>query len=186
MALAQKPSWNKVKGPAGAIIMHCKDFGWKWPARDTFILRDGLFVNCKTVCPHDIRSMVERDFQAKLWQDWTSADPDRERLRPAPLIEPVQRWMKKHRSGPGPAVAAQALAAGLWTQQRAQLHGAAEHSDCLACLKRGVKVLGEAQAPPLSGDARGQARTTSAMATPNFHFCGSSVVGPGACRISRP
>jgi hypothetical protein len=145
--LTRKPNWEKVVGPASACIMQCKGFGWTWPAWHTFVTRAGLHIDMREICPLDVKDMVVKDLEAHVWATWTKADETRKRLHPAPLVEPVQRWFKKHRFGVGPAVAAQAVAAGLWTQQKANMHGVAgaENADCQACLKRGVHVCGDAK-----------------------------------------
>ena len=99
-----------------------------------FIFRDGIMINlCKT-CPADVDAMLRRDYQRVAWEKWTS-EPARSCLSPLPLIEPAQRWFKRRRLDPSVATAAQAVAAGMWTQEKAaecRLKGA-EDGHCLRC-----------------------------------------------------
>jgi hypothetical protein len=143
---AQKPRWQEVEGPAGATRMQVVATEWKWPAWHTFISREGQHIDVRAVCPQDVKAMAMRDAENVAWAEWTQTD-DKRSLGPAPLIEPVQRWAKKHRVGPGPATAAQAFTVGMWTQDKAHAKGVlgAEVDSCLACLDVGISCPGTAR-----------------------------------------
>ena len=70
---------------------------------------------CKT-CPADVDAILRRVYQRVAWEKWSSEPAS---LSPLPLIERVQRWFKRRRLGQSVATAAQAVAAGMWTQEKA-------------------------------------------------------------------
>lgn len=133
------PSWLRVIGPTSATILQSAMCGWGWPVWHTFTSAEGLVMDMRKTCPRDIAEMAKRDFENLQWQAWIAADSDRASLGPAPMMEPVARWFKKRKCGPGGATAAQAVAAGMWTQQKAHRHRApgADTDECRACLDAG-------------------------------------------------
>ena len=67
-----KPSWSKVSGPTGAIIMCPRQLGWTWPHHTTFVTASG----------HEV---VRETWQAKdsdlaLWNEWADNDELKELL----------------------------------------------------------------------------------------------------------
>jgi ribonuclease HI len=143
---ASKPRWQLVEGPAGATRMQTASIGWKWPAWHTLRSKEGLLIDLRICCPQDVKAMAVRDAETVAWEGWTKAE-DKRSLAPAPLTEPVQRWAKRHKFGPGPATAALAFTAGMWTQHKAhakQIPGV-ESDSCLVCLKNGIVTPGTAQ-----------------------------------------
>ena len=143
--LGLRPRWSAIAGPASSCLMQARELEWTWPAWHTFITRDGLKIDVRIVCPRDVEAMARKDCEAVTWATWVQAKVARAPLAPAPLLEPVQRWFRGKKWGPGPAAAAQAVTAGLWTQSKAFQHGVAEHPNCLACLARGLTVEGTSQ-----------------------------------------
>ena len=104
-------------------------------------------LNLHTCCPTDVRAMAVMDSEAVTWAEWIAEDPARSPLQPAPLVEPLRRWFGRHltRWSGGASAAAQAVAAGPWTQARAHAAGAEAAPWCRCCAARGVTVEGTAQ-----------------------------------------
>ena len=125
--------------------MTAKELGWKWLAWQTFLSRDGLKVDVRTTCPMDVAAMAKKDAEAATWEKWVQADERRAVFAPGPLIEPVERWFRRPRRGKGAPAAAQAVAAGLWPQERCQKRWIANSPFCLECLKLGKYLVGDAR-----------------------------------------
>jgi ribonuclease HI len=89
-----KPSSADVKGPAGAVAMAIREAGWSWPAPNTFLTKENLVIDAEVTCPEDVRAMYSRDIAKQQWLKWTS-DPRYSSLAPAPLIRPIQNWLRK-------------------------------------------------------------------------------------------
>ena len=53
-----KPSWNKVAGPTGAIIMCLKQLGWSWPHHTTFVTTNGHEIDLRQICPRDVKAQA--------------------------------------------------------------------------------------------------------------------------------
>ena len=71
--------------------------------------------------------------------------PEYQALRPEPFVEPVQQWFRKNPWSPVAAVVAQAVAAGMWTQERGHQLGKLDNAYCAHCAEAGIQVLGSAQ-----------------------------------------
>eukprot|EP00959_Pyramimonas_sp_CCMP1952_P118991 2487699-Pyramimonas_sp.AAC.1 len=61
---------------------------WAWPAWHTVITKDGCELDMGEVCPMDVATMLRKDVQQKLWQDWAAAD-ECASSRPAPMVAPA-------------------------------------------------------------------------------------------------
>jgi hypothetical protein len=59
-----KPTWAKVRGPAGATRLPCERAGWEWPAFDQFSTKQGLRIGLEETCPNDVLEMAKRDAEA--------------------------------------------------------------------------------------------------------------------------
>ena len=124
----------------------CHFLRWTWPAWHTFRTEGGLLLDVREFCPADVKAMAIRDCQRVQWEHWVEAAPERAELRPWPLLEPVQRWFRRHkRWDAGVATAAQAVTGGLWTQSRAHHRGLADSPNCLACERLGSSEHGDAR-----------------------------------------
>jgi hypothetical protein len=134
-AMGEKPSWGKVRGPAGATLMSCRRAGWTWPMFDKFFTRQGLEVDLATSCPRDVQAMAAKDAEAVRWKAWTRQEAYRQ-LAPAPLMDPLRSlratrrhgWCRRARETLGKVVAD-----GGWTQERLYKAGLVDEPTCLAC-----------------------------------------------------
>ncbi|CAK0816831.1 unnamed protein product, partial [Prorocentrum cordatum] len=134
-------SWSRLAGPASTCILVLRRLGWSWPAWHVFMTRDGHELDLRHCCPVDAKAMALKDSEAVLWSEWIAADPARASLQPAPFIDPLRTWFTRHlrRWSGGASAAAQAVAAGPWTQHRAYEAGAAATPWCRACAARGIQ-----------------------------------------------
>ena len=127
------PSWSKVQGPAGAVIMPIRRAGWSWPAWDTFCTKQAFVISMREQCTMDVIEMLARDIKAALWEGWTS-DQKYEQLHPAPFIDPTREELKaRGRRTHARNAARKCVIAGGWT--RAALHeiGKVDSDGCQAC-----------------------------------------------------
>jgi hypothetical protein len=143
--LGLNPMWREVNGFAGSCVMVAKEKGWRRPAWHTFLSREGQRMDMRHTCPMDVVAMAKKDAEARTWYKWAQADEKRATLAPGPLLEPVERWFRRRKKGKGAMAAAQAVAAGLWTQAKSHSRGLAENPFCVACLKEGRDVRGDAK-----------------------------------------
>ncbi|CAK0824341.1 unnamed protein product [Prorocentrum cordatum] len=65
--------------------MSMRRASWTWPARHTFVTKEGYELNMTEACPMDVAAMLRKDVQSKLWEDWTKAE-EYQSLSPAPLL----------------------------------------------------------------------------------------------------
>ena len=70
-------------------------------------------LDIREACPKGVEAMALRHAEAKSSERWVAASPCRASLGHGTLLEPVQRWFKKKKVGPGVAAAAQAVAGGI-------------------------------------------------------------------------
>ena len=145
----KKPAWGKVEGPAGAVRMQMRDLGWKWPSWSTMISEEGLVMDLREICPDDLKQMALRDSERNMWKRWCAKDGN-QHLAPEPFMEPIQQWLKKGgQHSPGQAVVAQAVACGMWTQERGYKLGVLEDPWCKHCEKNRGKGAWNSPAPLL-------------------------------------
>ena len=140
-----KPSWNKVAGPTGAIIMCLRQLGWTWPHHTTFVTASGHEVDLRQICPRDVKAQATVDSELALWRERADND-ERKELLPSPLLKLVvlanKRAHRRPQEAPAIKAALGVVQSGWWTQQVANKAGIAEHPFCLNC---GPAVLGSAQ-----------------------------------------
>ena len=89
--------------------------------------------------------MAKKEAEEATWEKLVQADEKRATLAPGPLLEPVERWFRRRKKGKGALAAAHAVAAGLWTQAKSHGRGLTESPFCVACLKEGREVRGDAK-----------------------------------------
>ena len=137
-----KPSWSKVSGPTGAIVMFLRQLGWTWPHHTTFVTASGHEVDLRQICPRDVKAQTTVDSELALWRQWADND-ERKELLPCPLLEPVilanKRAHRRPQEVPAIKAALGVIQSGWWTQQVANEAGIAEHPFFLNC---GPAVLG--------------------------------------------
>ena len=92
-----KPSWNKVAGPTGAIIMCSKQFG--------MVMAYGHEIDLRQICPRDVKAQALVDSELALWKDWAGDSDERKELLPCPLLEPAIRANKRAQRRPQEAPA---------------------------------------------------------------------------------
>ena len=131
-----KPSWSKVSGPTGAIIMCMRQLGWTWPHHTTFVTASGHEMDLRQTCHMDVKAQCV-DSELALWREWADNDERRE-LLPCPLLEPVILANKRAQRRPQEAPAIKD-GVGCDPSWMARI---AEHPFCLKC---GPAVLGLAQ-----------------------------------------
>eukprot|EP00959_Pyramimonas_sp_CCMP1952_P409886 8590373-Pyramimonas_sp.AAC.1 len=64
-----KPSWGRVRSPAGAVIMSMTRASWTWPAWHMLCTEHGLSLDMRVACRIHLVDMVKEDVQAKLWEE---------------------------------------------------------------------------------------------------------------------
>ena len=92
-----------------------------------------------------LAAMAKKEAEEATWEKWVQVDEKRATLAPGPLLEPVERWFRRRKKGKGALAAAHAVAAGLWTQAKSHGRGLTESPFCVACLKEGREVRGDAR-----------------------------------------
>ncbi|CAK0893094.1 unnamed protein product, partial [Prorocentrum cordatum] len=69
--VGMQPSWARVRGPTGALIMSMKRANWTCPAWHTMRIKEGYDLDYREICPIGVAAMLQRDVQAKPCEDWT-------------------------------------------------------------------------------------------------------------------
>ena len=132
-----KPSWSKVRGPAGATIMSLRRAGWKWPAWNLMLSRAGLKVQLQEMCPKDVEATIRQDFLDEQWVEWI-AQPKFAPLAPRPFIEPLCQTLREKRASEGGKaknIVRSIVVSGATTQQVLFNRELQEHYACRACLR---------------------------------------------------
>jgi len=107
-ALAVKPNWKDVHGPAAAITMHLRRADWQWPRWYVWKTRDKHWIDLRERCPNDVVKMFERDVEAVMWSKWTER-PENAHLAPAPYMQPLVQLVNKKSTSDWTAQQASAL-----------------------------------------------------------------------------
>ena len=116
-----KPSWSKVSGPTGAIIMCLRQLERSRPHHTTFITANGHELDVRQICPRDVKSQAMVDSELALWKEWAGVSDERKELLPCPLLEPVilanKRAQRRPSEAPTIKAALGVIQSGRWTQE---------------------------------------------------------------------
>ena len=128
-----KPSWSKVSGPMGAIIMCLRQLGWTWPHHTTFVTASGHEVDVRQICTRDVKAQATR-----IGENGPTTTNGRSCSRA--LCWNLWYWQTNEPTAIKAALGV--IRSGWGTQEVANKAGIAEHPFCLYC---GPAVLGSAQ-----------------------------------------
>ena len=112
-----KPSWSKVSGPTGAIVMCLRQLGWTWPNHTTFVIAKGHELDLRQICFRNVKAQAMVDSELALWREWADDDERRE-LLPCPLQELVilaKRAQRRPQEAPAIKAALGVIQPGWWT-----------------------------------------------------------------------
>ena len=116
-----KPSWSKVSGPTGAVIMCLRQLGWTWPHHTIFVTAQGHEVVLRQICFRNVKAQAMVDSELALWREWADND-ERKELLPCLLLELVilvnKRAQRRPQEAPAIKAALGVIQAGWWTQEQ--------------------------------------------------------------------
>ena len=114
-----KPSWSKVSGSTGAIIMCLRQLGLTSPHHTAFVTANWHEVDLRQICPRDVKAQATVDSELVLRREWADND-ERKEVLPCPLLEPVilanKRAQRRPQVAPAIKAAVGVTQAGWWTR----------------------------------------------------------------------
>ena len=152
--------WRQVRGPAGAVMCETRDLRIKWPRWHTLIFSNDTKIDMRFLCPKDVKKMLVQRARSVYWKKW-AAKHQYEELKEGAWLEPGLALLRKNVSEN-------------WTEKSIAMWPGRSFWKELGRKKKAIRywVVGyqsvsslpdggrhrKAQAPPLSGMARSEAR----------------------------
>ena len=149
-------TWKQVKGPAGAVTCETRDLDIKWPYRQILVFSYEMKIDMRYVCPKDVKKMLVHRARSVYWEKWAAKHQYEELEESSSAKERKGDWTEKHRNA-----ARKIFLEGGWTQKKFIRNWMVGHQS-VSSLSDGGRHR-KAQALPLSGMARSEARYSGSL-----------------------